>query len=54
MAQFDAAVVPNYTSDSHRWQLSPDGQRFLVLVDAGGSQAPPLDVVVNWSELLTK
>ena len=53
VALFDASIVPNYTSDSHRWQVAPDGRRFLLLVDAGGSQAPPLDVVVNWPELLT-
>jgi Tol biopolymer transport system component len=51
---FDAAVVPNYTSDSHRWQLSPDGRRFLLLVVAGGSEAPPLDVIVNWPERLNQ
>jgi eukaryotic-like serine/threonine-protein kinase len=53
VALFDAPVVANYTSDSHRWQVAPDGRRFLLLVDAGGSQAPPLEVVVNWPELLT-
>jgi eukaryotic-like serine/threonine-protein kinase len=54
MALFDAPILVNYTSDSHRWQVAPDGRRFLLLVDAGGSQAPPLDVIVNWPELLTK
>jgi Tol biopolymer transport system component len=54
VALFDAAVVPNYTSDSHRWQVAPDGRRFLLLANAGGPQVPPLDVVVNWLALLTQ
>jgi eukaryotic-like serine/threonine-protein kinase len=51
---FDAAVQPGYTGDSHRWQVAPDGQRFLLLVDAGKTQAPPLDIIVNWQALLPK
>ena len=44
---------PGYTNDSHRWQIAPDGKRFLLLHPAGGEQqAPPLDVVVNWTTLL--
>jgi len=43
-----------YANDSHRWQVAPDGKRFLLLINAGKDQAPPLDVVVNWPALLKK
>ena len=51
-ALFDAPVQTGYTSDSHRWQVAPDGKRFLLLTNAGKDPAPPLDVVVNWPALL--
>jgi Tol biopolymer transport system component len=52
---FDAPILPGYTADSHRWQLSPDGQRFLVLaVSDQGQQGTPLDVIVNWPALLPR
>ena len=54
VALFDAPVQAGYTSDSHRWQLAPDGKRFLLLINAGKDQAPPLDVVVNWPALLRR
>jgi Tol biopolymer transport system component len=54
VALFDAPVQPGYTSDSHRWQLAPDGTRFLLLAAAGGEPGAPLDVVVNWTTLLKK
>jgi Tol biopolymer transport system component len=53
-ALFDAPVQAGYTSDSHRWQVAPDGKRFLLLVNAGKDQAPALEVVVNWPALLRK
>jgi hypothetical protein len=49
---FDAPVLPGYAQDSHRWQVAPDGQRFLLLAGDGTSEAPPVDVVVNWLSLL--
>jgi Tol biopolymer transport system component len=49
---FDAPVQPGYTSDSHRWQVAPDGSRFLILANAGDDRGAPLDVVVNWTALL--
>jgi Tol biopolymer transport system component len=49
---FDAAIQAGYVNDSHRWQVGPDGQRFLLLVPAGQQQAPPLEVIVNWPALL--
>ncbi len=53
-ALFDAPVQAGYTNDSHRWQVAPDGKRFLLLTNAGKDQAPPLDVIVNWSALLKR
>jgi Tol biopolymer transport system component len=50
---FDAPIRPGYTQDSHRWQIAPDGQRFLVLADVGNAQTP-LDVIVNWPVLLKR
>ena len=52
MALFDAPVQVGYTADSHRWQVAPDGKRFLLLANAGKDEATPLDVVVNWPRLL--
>jgi Tol biopolymer transport system component len=49
---FDAPIQAGYTSDSHRWQVAPDGQRFLLLTLAGDQQAAPLDVVAGWPGLL--
>jgi Tol biopolymer transport system component len=49
---FDAPILPGYTADSHRWQVAPDGRRFLLLATTGRSQGTPLDVVVNWPALL--
>ena len=51
---FNAPVQPGYTNDGHRWQVAPDGKRFLLLNSAAKDQAPPLDVVVNWQMLLKK
>ncbi|HET9268097.1 MAG TPA: protein kinase [Vicinamibacterales bacterium] len=53
-ALFEAPIQPGYSQDSHRWQLSPDGQRFLLLANAGTGQGTPLDVIVNWTALLPK
>jgi hypothetical protein len=36
---FDAPIQTGYVNDNHRWQISPDGQRFLVL--ALQESAPP-------------
>jgi serine/threonine protein kinase len=54
VALFDAPIVTNFNADSHRWQVAPDGRRFLLLADAGGTAAPPLDVLVNWPSLLAR
>jgi hypothetical protein len=49
---FEAPVQPWYTNDSDRTQVSADGKRFLILVQAGKNEAPPVDVVVKWQSLL--
>ncbi|HSR05833.1 MAG TPA: protein kinase [Bryobacteraceae bacterium] len=49
---FSAPVPPGYSNDSHRWQLSPDGKRFLVMIPPSGSAIAYLDVIVNWESLL--
>lgn len=48
------ASTVGYTLGSHRWQVAPDGKRFLLLIHAGKDQAPPLDVIVNWPALLRR
>ena len=52
VALFEAPVLAGYSNDSDRWQVAPDGRRFLLLTSAGQDQAPTLDVVVNWPALL--
>jgi serine/threonine protein kinase len=51
---FDAPIQAGYINDSDRWQVAPDGKRFLLLAPAGKNEAPPIDVVVNWPALLRK
>jgi Tol biopolymer transport system component len=53
-ALFDAPILPGYSQDSHRWQLAPDGQQFLLLAAVGKGPGTPLDVVINWPALLPK
>jgi len=54
LALTDAPIQAGCTQDSHRWQVAPDGKRFLLLANAGQDQSPPLDVVANWPALLKK
>jgi eukaryotic-like serine/threonine-protein kinase len=49
---FSAQVPAGFSNDSHRWQLSPDGKRFLVMVPSSGASSAYLDIVVNWETLL--
>jgi len=51
---FDVPVQPWFINDSDRWQVAPDGKRFLLLVPAAKNSAPPIDLVVNWPALLKK
>jgi Tol biopolymer transport system component len=52
VALFEAAIQAGYVNDSDRWQVAPDGQRFLLLPPDGQQQAPPLEVTVNWQAAL--
>jgi Tol biopolymer transport system component len=54
VALFEAPVQPGYTNDSHRWQVAPDGKRFLLLTPETKAQGSPIDVLVNWPALLKK
>jgi Tol biopolymer transport system component len=53
-ALFEAPVLTGFTQDSHRWQLAPDGKRFLLLVADEKGKGTPLDVIVNWQALLPR
>ena len=47
---FDTRYVTRGTGRAY--DVSPDGQRFLMIKAAGGEQAPSMVVVVNWLEEL--
>jgi len=49
---FSAQVPAGYSNDSHRWQLSPDGKQFLVMVPSSGAASAYLDVLINWEKLI--
>ena len=42
------------TTDSFSYDVSSDGQRFLVNTDVGGGVSPPLTVVLNWAAELSQ
>jgi Tol biopolymer transport system component len=48
---FTAPIQAGYTNDGHRWQVSPDGKRFLVLTHQE-NQPTPIRVVLNWPALI--
>ena len=50
---FDAPIQAGYLNDSHRWQVSPDGQRFVVLALQESAPAT-IRVIVNWPSLLQR
>ena len=39
--------------DLHRWDLTPDGQKFLINTTSTG-QSSPIAVVINWQTALKK
>ena len=41
-------------SFAHRWDVAPDGQKFLFTVVAAATSSAPVTVVLNWEELLKK
>jgi Tol biopolymer transport system component len=50
---FEAPIFPGTVPALHHWDVTPDGQRFLINVDAGGNTTP-INIVVNWTEVLKK
>ena len=40
------------TNSRHRWQIHPDGKRFLMTVRSADQQAAPLTVILNWPSLI--
>jgi len=42
------------TTGNHYWDVSPDGQRFLINSYGGGSAAASITVVLNWQAELKK
>ena len=51
---FSAPVTPGFSNDSHRWQLSPDGNRILLMLPASATASAYMDVVAGWEQLLTE
>jgi hypothetical protein len=51
---FDGPILARNTNDGHRWQVSPDGKRFLFVAPSTASRASPIDVIVNRQSLLAK
>jgi serine/threonine protein kinase len=49
---FQAQLAPGITRN--QYAVSPDGQRFLMLVPAGEPKPTPITIVVNWPALLAQ
>ena len=45
---------PVSSLDLFSYDVSPDGQRFLVNTDISETTAPPLTVVLNWTQELKR
>jgi Tol biopolymer transport system component len=50
---FEAPVEAAYSGDNHRWQVTPDGRRFL-LQTYPENRPIPIRVIVNWHQLQQK
>jgi hypothetical protein len=48
------AIVNLKSDDMHNFEVSPDGQRFLIHQQSGGSKAPQINVILNWTEELKR
>ena len=54
-ALFDAPIEAGYTNDGHRWQIAPDGKRFLALaITPGENLSTLITVALNWEAGLKK
>ena len=50
---FQAPIYGGGASQPHRWDMTADGQRFLINT-VGGNVSAPLTLVENWTALLRK
>ena len=50
---FQAPIFGGGNSPQHRWDMTADGQRFLINI-VGGDVSAPLTLVQNWTALLRK
>ena len=50
---FQAPIYGGGASQQHRWDMTPDGERFLINT-LGGDVSAPLTLVENWEALLHK
>ena len=53
-ALFKTKMLSLGGATSHEFDVSPDGQRFLIGTLVGGSTAPPPTVILNWTAALKK
>jgi hypothetical protein len=52
-ALFNAPIAGGAISPQRRWDMTADGQRFLVIA-GGGDVSAPLTLIENWTALLRK
>ena len=50
---FEAPILAGFINDQHRWQVAPDGNRFL-LTTTPKTDIPPITVMLNWTTDLRK
>jgi hypothetical protein len=48
------AREPLSAEELFTYDVSPDGQRFLVNTNLGGAIPPPVDIILNWTSELRK
>jgi Tol biopolymer transport system component len=54
-ALFDTQIYGGFAiSGPMRWDVSPDGKRFLVISSVSAGTSSPVTVILNWPELLRK
>jgi Tol biopolymer transport system component len=51
---FQAPIYGGGASQQHRWDMTADGQRLLIITVGGGDVSAPLTLVENWTALLRK
>jgi len=53
-ALFKTKTLNVLSNTAHEFDVSPDGQRFLIGTLVGDSKAPPPTVILNWAALLKR